>query len=44
MSRNLGYTLVKLGKLPGVIKLGQKRFVASKSVIERLLQNNNHAE
>jgi excisionase family DNA binding protein len=38
ISRNLGYLLARQGKLPGVLKLGEKRLVISKLAIERLLQ------
>ena len=38
ISRNLGYNLARQGKLPGVLKLGQKRLVVSKVAIEKLLQ------
>lgn len=41
ISRNLGYTLAREGKLPGVLKLGQKRMVVSKAAIEKLLQQTN---
>ncbi|MFC1965708.1 helix-turn-helix domain-containing protein [Chloroflexota bacterium] len=40
ISRNLGYNLARQGKLPGVLKLGEKRMVVSKVAIERLLQCN----
>ncbi len=40
ISRNLGYNLARQGKLPGVLKLGEKRLVVSKVAIERLLQCN----
>ena len=39
ISRNLGYTLARQGKLPGCLKLGQKRLVVSRIAIEKLLQN-----
>jgi len=38
IGRNLAYLLARRGKLPGVIKLGEKRLVVSKSAIEKLLQ------
>jgi excisionase family DNA binding protein len=38
ISRNLGYTLAREGKLPGVLSLGRKRLVVSKAAIEKLLQ------
>lgn len=38
ISRNLGYSLAREGKLPGCIKLGQKRIVVSKAAIENLLE------
>ena len=41
ISRNLGYTLAREGKLPGVLKLGQKRMVISKAAIERLLKGSD---
>lgn len=37
ISRNLGYTLAREGKLPGCIKLGERRVVVSKAAIDRLL-------
>lgn len=40
ISRNLGYSLARHGKLPGVLKLGEKRMVVSKAAIEKLLQGN----
>lgn len=40
ISRNLGYNLARRGKLPGVLKLGEKRLVVSKVAIEKLLQCN----
>ncbi len=41
ISRNLGYTLAREGKLPGVLKLGQKRMVISKAAIEKLLNGSD---
>jgi len=40
ISRNLGYLLARQGKLPGVLKLGQKRMVVSRKAIEALLDKN----
>ena len=37
ISRNLGYKLAREGKLPGVIKLGEKRMVVSRKALEELL-------
>ncbi len=42
ISRNLGYLLARQGKLPGVIKLGKKRLVVSRIVIERLIQGKDN--
>lgn len=42
ISRNLAYELARRGELPGVIKLGQKRRVVSKLVIERLLRGEDN--
>lgn len=44
ISRNLGYDLAKRGKLPGLIRLGEKRVVVSKLVIEKLLQGNGQSK
>ena len=41
ISRNLAYELAARGKLPGLIRLGQKRVVCSKLAIERLLQGDS---
>jgi len=38
ISKNLAYRLAREGKLPGVIKLGNKRLVVSKIQLENLLQ------
>lgn len=38
ISRNLAYRLAREGKLPGVIKLGDKRLVVSLSQLSNLLQ------
>jgi len=38
ISKNLCYRLAREGKLPGVIKLGDKRLVVSRSQLENLLQ------
>lgn len=40
ISRNLAYELAARGKLPGLIRLGEKRVVCSKLAIDRLLQSN----
>jgi predicted DNA-binding transcriptional regulator AlpA len=39
ISRNLGYKLAREGKLPGVIKLNQKRLVVSKIAIAKWLES-----
>ncbi len=36
-SRNLAYQLAREGRLPGVIKLGSKRMVVSKAILNRVL-------
>ena len=38
ISTNLAYRLAGEGKLPGVIKLGDKRLVVSRAQLENLLQ------
>lgn len=38
ISKNLAYQLAREGKLPGVIKLGDKRLVVSRIQLENLLQ------
>ena len=38
ISKNLAYELAKRGKLPGAIKLGQKRMVVSRIQLEHLLR------
>jgi len=43
ISKNLAYSLVKQGKMPGAIKLGQKRIVVSRIQIERLLSGQQAA-
>jgi len=42
ISRNLAYELAAKGELPGLIRLGQKRVVCSRLVIERLLQGDSN--
>ncbi|MDP2932175.1 MAG: helix-turn-helix domain-containing protein [Chloroflexota bacterium] len=42
ISRNLAYNLARQGKLPGVLKLGEKRLVVIKAAIEKLLQCNQY--
>jgi len=37
ISKNLAYQLARQGKLPGMIRLGQKRIVVSRIAIDRLL-------
>jgi len=37
ISRNTCYLLANQGKLPGLIRLGQKRMVVSKAILERVL-------
>ena len=37
ISRNLAYELAGQDKLPGLIRLGQKRMVCSKQAIDKLL-------
>jgi excisionase family DNA binding protein len=44
ISRNLGYELARRGKLPGVIRLGEKRMVVSKSAIQKLMKADNTKE
>ena len=44
ISRNLGYSLARQGKLSGVIKLGQKRMVVSRKVVDALLVANSEKE
>lgn len=39
ISRNLAYELAARGELPGLIRLGEKRVVCSKLVIEKLLRD-----
>lgn len=39
ISRNLAYDLARRGELPGIIKLGQKRLVVSKSQLDRFLED-----
>lgn len=38
ISKGLAYRLAKEGKLPGLIKLGDKRMVVSRIQLENLLQ------
>lgn len=38
IGKNLAYKLAREGRLPGVIKLGDKRLVVSKVQLENLLQ------
>ena len=40
ISRNLAYELAARGKLPGLIRLGEKRVVCSKLAIQKLLEGN----
>ena len=42
ISRNLAYELAARGELPGLIRLGEKRVVCSKLVIEKLLQGDSN--
>lgn len=44
IGRNLAYELAKRGKLPGLIRLGEKRVVVSKLAIDRLLQGEGKSE
>jgi predicted DNA-binding transcriptional regulator AlpA len=44
ISRNLAYDLARRGELPGIIHLGQKRMVVSKSAILKLIEANNKEE
>jgi excisionase family DNA binding protein len=44
ISRNLGYELARRGELPGVIHLGEKRMVVSKSAIQKLIEADNEKE
>ncbi|MDX9798706.1 MAG: helix-turn-helix domain-containing protein [Bacteroidales bacterium] len=38
ISRNLGYSLARQGKLPGVLEIGQKRLVVSRFLLEKFLE------
>ena len=38
ISKNLAYDLARRGKLPGAIKLGEKRIVVSRVQLENLLR------
>lgn len=38
ISRNLAYELARKGELPGLIHLGEKRMVVSKSAIQKLIE------
>ena len=40
ISRNLGYTLAREGKLPGAIRLGEKRIIVSRARFEAWLNGN----
>ena len=40
-SKGLAYSLARRGELPGVIKLGKKRMVCSRAVLERVLNGDN---
>ena len=44
ISRNLGYELARRGELPGVIHLGSKRMVVSKSAIQKLIEADTKKE
>jgi excisionase family DNA binding protein len=37
IGRSLAYELARTGELPGVLRLGRKRFVVSRSQLERTL-------
>lgn len=41
ISKGLAYQLARAGELPGVIKLGKKRMVCSRSMITKLLAGDN---
>jgi len=41
ISKNLAYQLARQGKLPGMIRLGQKRIVVSRIAIDRLLSQSD---
>ena len=43
ISRNLAYALAKREKLPGLIRLGEKRIVCSKHTIQKLLHGEDKA-
>lgn len=43
ISKNLCYRLAREGRLPGVIKLGDKRLVVSRVALENLLQGEGKA-
>jgi excisionase family DNA binding protein len=42
ISKNLCYSLAKDGKLPGVIRLGDKRLVVSRAALIKLLEGDKH--
>jgi len=44
ISKNLAYQLAREGKLPGAIKLGQKRIVVSRVQLENLLRGDGKEE
>ena len=44
ISRNLAYSLAREGRLPGVIRLGDKRMVVSRAQLERLLLGDSEAK
>jgi excisionase family DNA binding protein len=44
ISRNLGYELARRGELPGVIHLGEKRMVVSRTAIQKLISAENTKE
>jgi len=41
ISKNLAYELARQGKLPGCLKIGQRRLVVSKSQLEAYLRGGN---
>ena len=44
ISRNLAYELAKRGKLPGVIRLGEKRLVVSRIQLDNLLKGETKSD
>lgn len=44
ISSDLAYSLAKRGQLPGAIRLGLKRWIVSRSQLERFLEGNGKPE